>query len=109
MATFIRTDVEVAAVAQYKPFKASAISSAGAFNVAFLKAPLTREGERTLMSLRTKIDDFHVNDREVYWLCRKRQSESTFSNAVFEKALGVCTTFRGINTIVRLAAKYSLY
>jgi uncharacterized protein (DUF1697 family) len=57
--------------------------------------------------MRTSIDDFHVNGREMYWLCRKKQSESTFSNARFEKALGGRATFRGVNTIVKLAAKYS--
>jgi uncharacterized protein (DUF1697 family) len=61
---------------------------------------------KRLRTLRTEIDDFHVHGREVYWLCRRKQSESTFSNAVFERALRVSTTFRGIRTVVRLAAKY---
>jgi hypothetical protein len=43
----------------------------------------------------------------MYWLCRKKQSESTFSNARFEKTLGGRATFRGVKTIVKLAAKYS--
>ncbi len=40
------------------------------------------------MALKTDIDDFHVQGREVYWLCRRKQSESTFSNAMLEKAIG---------------------
>lgn len=106
VATFIRTDAEVAAIAQYRPFADSALQSAGALNVAFLAEPLPTEAKKALMGLKTDIDNFHVHGREVYWLCRKKQSESTFSNAVFERTLNIQTTFRGVNTVVKLAAKY---
>jgi len=46
------------------------------------------------MTLKTDIDDFDVHGREVYWLCQKKQSESTFSNAVLEKTLGIQATLR---------------
>jgi uncharacterized protein (DUF1697 family) len=104
--TFLRSDAEVAAVASYTPFKASAVRTAGALVVGFLGAALEAGAVRRLMTLRTDIDDFHVHGREVYWLCRRRQGESTFSNAVFERTLRVSTTFRGIQTVTRLAAKY---
>jgi len=106
VATFLRTDSEVAAIAQYKAFTASKLASAAAFNVGFLAEPLGRHAKKTLMTLKTDIDDFHTHEREVYWLCKKKQSESTFSGALFERALGVRVTFRGINTIQRLTAKY---
>jgi uncharacterized protein (DUF1697 family) len=106
VAAFIRTDAEIAAIAQYKPFSDSALKSALALNVAFLAEPLPDEARKILMKLKTNIDDFHVHGREVYWLCRKKQSESTFSNAVFERALKIQTTFRGFNTVLKLAAKY---
>ena len=105
VATFIRTDREVAAMAQYQPFSVAALESAGAFCIAFLADPLSAEAKTALMKLKTEIDDFHVDGREVYWLCRKKQSESTFSNAVFERALKTKATFRGVNTILKLAAK----
>lgn len=104
--TFVRTDAEVAAIAHYRPFSAARLRSAAAFNVGFLAEPLGPEGTRTLMGLKTSIDDFQVHGREVYWLCRGRQGESTFSNAVFERALKIAATFRGMNTISRLTAKY---
>lgn len=106
VATFLRTVAEVAAVAGHEPFDASRMAAAAALNVGFLAAPLMREAERRLMGFKTDVDDFHAHGREVYWLCRKRQSESTFSNVAMEKALGVRATFRGINTVRRLAAKY---
>jgi len=104
--TFIRTDVEVAAIARHKPFTAAQRQSAGALCVGFLAEPLEAEGRKSLMALRTEIDDFHLHDREVYWLCKKKQSESTFSNVRFEKIVKARTTFRGVNTVERLATKY---
>jgi uncharacterized protein (DUF1697 family) len=55
--------------------------------------------------LTTDIDDFAIHKRQVYWLCRKKQSESTISNALLEKTLGVQSTLRGINTVRKLAAR----
>jgi len=106
VATFLRTDAEVAAIAAYTPFPKSALESAVALNVAFLSEPLSDARKRLLAGFRTQIDDFHTHGREMYWLCRTTQSESTFSNARFEKALGIRATFRGVNTVAKLAAKY---
>lgn len=103
--TFVRTEAEVCAIAAYKPFTASQMKSMGACNVAFLAESLSAANARLLRTLQTDIDDIHVNGREVYWICKKKQSESKFSNALFEKTLKTRATFRGINTIARLAAK----
>ena len=102
---FIRTDSEVAAVAEYQPFSAPQMKRSAAFNVAFLEKPLDAAGTGLLMALKTDIDDFHVQSREAYWLCKRKQSESKFSNAVFEKALKIRSTLRGMQTIAKLAAK----
>lgn len=106
VATFIRTPKEVAAIAAYKPFSESELEQAGALNVAFLPSSLGSSSQQKLMSLETEIDRFHHHGREVYWLCRVKQSESKFSNTVFERTLKMQATFRGINTIQKLAAKY---
>ena len=58
------------------------------------------------MALKTEIDDFHVHGREVYWLCKTKQSDSKFSNTRFEKILKARATWRNMNTVVRLTAKY---
>jgi uncharacterized protein (DUF1697 family) len=109
VATFIRTDAELVEVANYKPFRQSDLDAAVALNIAFLTDPLDNQSKQKLMTLRTEIDDFHVHGREIYWLCRKKQSESTFSNAVLEKALGVKSTLRGANTVKKMAGKYFPY
>jgi len=63
-------------------------------NVAFLSAALGSEQVAALNVLRSAVDDFVVQGTEVYWKCRVRQSESTFSNAVLERKLKVRTTLR---------------
>jgi hypothetical protein len=42
----------------------------------------------------------------VYWLCRIRSSDSTFSGGVFEKSLGLKATFRNMTTVRKIAALY---
>jgi uncharacterized protein (DUF1697 family) len=104
VATFIRTDAEVAEIAKHKPFPQ--LDEAAALNVGFLADPLSDVATQKLMSLRTDIDDFHFHGREIYWLCKKKQSESKISNVVIEKVLGVKSTLRGVNTVKKLAEKY---
>jgi uncharacterized protein (DUF1697 family) len=105
--TFLRTVPEVAAIARYQAFKESQLKSATALNIAFLAVPLDAEAEKSVMALRTEIDDFHVHGREVYWLCRAKQSDSKFSYARFEKMLNTRATWRNVNTVGRLAVKYA--
>jgi uncharacterized protein (DUF1697 family) len=106
VATFIRTGAELQAVATYQPFSPSAMTAAQALNIAFLAEAPDAAAQQKLLALKTDIDDFHVHGREVYWLCRRKQSESTFSNAVLEKTLRRPSTIRGDGTIQKMAAKY---
>jgi len=107
VATFLRTDAELAAVASHKPFRATDLERAYALNVGFLAQPADAALERVVKTLRTDIDDFHVHGREIYWLCRTRQSDSRFTNVRFEKVSGRQATFRGINTVRKMAARYA--
>lgn len=107
VATFIRTASKLADIAKYRPFPKPAIDKALALNIAFLKDSLDEQSKQKLMGLRTDIDDFHVHEREIYWLCLKKQSDSTFSNALLEKTLGRQSTLRGVNTIKKMAEKYT--
>ncbi len=104
--TFVRTSAAVAAIARYRPFPEAAMRAARVVCVGFLAEPLTAAAVKALMGLRNATDDFHVHGTEVYWLCRSRQSDSDFSNAVFEKATKARATFRGMNTIAKLTAKF---
>jgi uncharacterized protein (DUF1697 family) len=104
--TFLRTSRELATLVKSCPFDAAEVAAAEAVNVALLHAPLTEEAESHLQTLETEVDAFRTTGREVWWLCRVRQSDSSFSNAVFERTVKVKATFRGFNTLQRLAAKF---
>ncbi len=104
--TFLRSGAEVAAIARYRPFSSGEIEAAGAFCVGLLAAPLTADMRKAAMALRTDIDDFHTHGREIYWLCRKRQSDSKFNNNRFEKAIHGRATFRSMTTMTKLVARY---
>jgi uncharacterized protein (DUF1697 family) len=104
---FIRTKPELAKIAVYKPFPQTAMEKAAALNIAFLKDKPDEQSKRKVLGLRTDIDDFHFHDREIYWVCLKKQSDSTFSNVVLEKTIDRQSTIRGISTIRKMAIKYS--
>jgi uncharacterized protein (DUF1697 family) len=108
VATFVRTGAEVAAIAAYRPFPAAQHAQAATFCVGFLAQPLAPPARKALLALRTDDDDFHVHGSEFYWLSRRRQSESVFSNAVFERTVKGRATFRGMSTMAKLAARYDL-
>jgi len=108
VATFIRTGAELKRIAAYQPFPASELDMSEAFTIAFLPQPLDDQAKQKLMALTTDIDRFAAHACEVYWLCRRKQSASTFSNAVLEKTLGIKSTLRGVNTVQKLAARFAL-
>ncbi len=105
--TFIRTLSEVAAIAAYQPFPSDELAASGnTLYIAFLAAAPMAEVATKLQSLRNPIDDFHIHEREVYWLCRRALGESRFSGALLEKTLGMPATVRNVTTVKKLAAKY---
>ncbi len=106
VATFLRTDAEVAAIAARPALPAPGPGAEGALNVAFLHAAPGPAARRALAAHRSATDDFRIAGREVYWRCAGRQSGSRFSNAALERALGMPATLRGISTLRKLAAKF---
>lgn len=106
VATFLRSGDELIAVAAEPAFDAKRRAAARAFNVAFLKVPLTAAQKRALKGMETEVDALEAHGRELYWLCRVRQSESTFANARLERTLGISATFRGMNTVKRMVARF---
>lgn len=108
VATFLRTEQELARIAGSRPFDAAATPAAGTLLVGMLAATPGRAAVARVMALRTSTDDFRVQGRELYWHLATRQSDSTLSSNGFERALGAPVTFRNMNTIQRLAAKYAI-
>ena len=104
--TFIRTAAELAAIASHSAFDAAEVAAANTFVVGFLATPPDAAARRTIERFNTEDDRFRMHGRELYWLSLHKQSDPGFSNAVFEKALRTRATFRGINTLHKLLAKY---
>ena len=84
------------------------MNQAAALNVGFLAEPLSSEATEKLLSYRNEMDDLHFHHREIYWLCRMKQTDSPFAKAGLEKIVKAKVTIRGINTVRKLAGKYTL-
>jgi uncharacterized protein (DUF1697 family) len=107
VAAFIRTEAELAEIANYKPFPQSKVDTAAGFNIIFLADTVDENSKEKVMTLRTDTDEFHVHGREIYRLRRQKQSGSTFSTVPLEKTLGRPFTIRGAETIKRMVLKFS--
>ena len=106
VATFVRTEAELAQVVDYRPFQQSEVGVAEV-NIIFLKDPLDEALRQNVIALRTATDEFHVHGCEIYWLRRKKQDTSTFSTAPLASTLGRPFTIRSAKTVSRIAVKYA--
>jgi len=106
--TFVRATAELAAVANHEPFSAIELSAKGnVLYVGFLASQPGNEAKKKVLALSSATNAFAIKGREVYWLLRTSFSDSDISGALLEKTLGQRATFRNMNTVVRIAAKYS--
>lgn len=104
--TFLRTEKELAAIAEVRPFTAARHKSAKAFVVGFLEAPVTAAQKKIIAGFANPNDEFHAEGGEVYWLAQLGQSASPFFKVPFEKRIGAAATWRNMNTCQRLLTKY---
>lgn len=103
---FLRTTAELAAVARHPAFTAAELAGATALNVAFLDGPLGGAADKALERWQSETDVLRVHGRELYWLCRVKQSDSKFSNAALERAIRARSTIRTLGTVQKISAKY---
>ena len=101
--TFVRTLDEMAAVAAHPVFDTRAQTQV----VGFLRSAPTPAALQAVERMSSDTDRLQVLGRELFWLSENRQSESVFSNAAFERALDMRSTFRGLSTLRKLVAKYA--
>ncbi|MBA2502799.1 MAG: DUF1697 domain-containing protein [Pyrinomonadaceae bacterium] len=107
VATFVRSTSELAAIARYKPFADSELNAEGhTLYIGFLSAKPVDEAKQKMAAHRTEVDEFHFHGREIYWLCRKKFSETQFKGNL-EKLLGMQATLRNSTTVKKIAVKYS--
>lgn len=106
--TFVRSLSELVEVAHYEAFAETELNQDGnTLFICFLADNPTGEAIKKLLSLRSSIDAFHVNERVVYWLYRRKNGESKFYGPLLEKSVGMQTTVRNSNTVRKIVAKYS--
>jgi uncharacterized protein (DUF1697 family) len=104
---FVRSTAELAKIAACEPFSESEYTDSGAtLHIGFLAAPLPPASRKAVVALKSDVDDFHVDGRELYWLIRGKMMDSKVGGPLLNKTLGAPTTIRNANTIRRLVAKY---
>ena len=107
VATFVRSIEEVERIVCAHPFSAAQVEQAGnTLYVGFLAESPAEEARRELVKCSNKANEFAINDRELFWLCRVKFSETDFSGGRLEKILKMKTTLRNVNTPQRIVAKY---
>ncbi len=102
--TFLRNFEELAAIGSAMPFKG--IEDAPTYVVGFLHAPLDAAGKKRFLALAGPNDRFAVIGQEVYWYSTIGQGESKFSANMFDKALGVKSTWRNLRTVRKMVARW---
>jgi uncharacterized protein (DUF1697 family) len=102
--TFVRPLGEIARLAAHPAFDAAAPTQV----VGFLHRTPTPQALHTVAGMSTEVDRLMFDGRELLWLSQNKQSEATFSNAAFERALAMRTTFRSVSTLRKLVAKHAL-
>ena len=106
VAAFVRTDRELARIANCRQFRQSEADGRD-FNIILLADALGESLRCKLMALNTDTDEFSVRGLEIYWLRRKKRSGVGFSSVPIEKTLCVPFTIRGGKTIKKMALKYA--
>jgi uncharacterized protein (DUF1697 family) len=104
--TFVRSMPELAAIVNLEPFGPESLKPPDSVFVGFLRSALSKDARRQIASLSNHVDTVMADGREVYWRARQGFAESTISYAVVEKLLKTEATFRNLNTVRRMAAKY---
>jgi len=104
VATFVRTPAELKAVAELRPFRGWEADEAASRYIAFTAAPPSAEALKKIKAFASARDQFHLANREVYWLGDQKISESKFNGAQLEKWLAAPATMRNVTTVRKIAA-----
>lgn len=105
VSTFVRNSEDLSAIINNQPFSESDDAN---IYIAFLSAAPDGQARDKLYANNTEDNHFHIQDREVYWRCRTRFSDSIFSGAQLEKTLGIPATIRNRTTLQKMVNKYLL-
>ncbi len=103
---FLRSAIELRAIAAHKPFDARALSaSSGKLQVAFLLDAPKAAARKEAAALASDEDRLAIEGRELYWLPSGGMSESSLDLKALAAILGP-TTIRTMGTVEQIAARY---
>jgi uncharacterized protein (DUF1697 family) len=106
VATFLRTEEELARIAAYRPFAEAPAYPTDTSYVVFLQTVPEAALRDRILALSNEQDLLHLHDRELYWLRRGSLLGSAISEKDWRGAYkGALTTARNLNTVQRIAAK----
>jgi uncharacterized protein (DUF1697 family) len=104
--TFLRTAEEIQRTAAFEPFEKSS-GEGDRIHVIFCREALPESIAAKLGGIKTDVDEFCVEGREVYWLCRVRIPDSKVWSLPELKALKLpTTTMRNRTSVQKLAALF---
>ncbi|HSI60864.1 MAG TPA: DUF1697 domain-containing protein [Ideonella sp.] len=101
--TFVRTAAEMARIAAWRPAGCEDLPDDHNLLVGFLSQPLSAEQAAVLPAMGTAHDALFGHERELWWLCRGRQSDSLLGSGQPERRLKLRTTFRKSTTVQLIA------
>ena len=104
--TFLRTEAEMRAMAELRPFPAKAVeASAGKLQVIMLLERPPKRVRDQMLALATDEDRLAFGDRELFWLPSGGMLDSALDTGGIERAIGP-TTKRTKGTIDLMAEKF---
>jgi uncharacterized protein (DUF1697 family) len=106
VATFVRSDAELAKIAEFDPFPKVEPNDRQTLHIGFLHAEPAKEKVKAVQALSNEVDRLRIKGRELYWLIEGGLTDSTVGDRPILKALGVETTLRNVKTVRRLAEKF---
>ncbi len=107
VATFLRTESELAAIAAYDPFPGVDRDDTHALHVTFLRVAPDASLRDALLGAANDEDRFAFGQREFYWLRHGRMTDTTLPPSVVRRlSVNGEGTARNMTTIRKLAAKY---
>ncbi len=106
--TFLRPPARLEEIASYQPFSLEDLENPShTLYVGFLQSPPGPEATQKVAALGDSLNQLQIHDCELYWLVYTRLSQSVITGSRLEKALGMPTTLRNLNTIQKIIARYS--
>lgn len=103
--SFVRTADEVRGIGRMQPF-ADPLDGVTTVQVCLMHEPMPADVSRKLRKVKTPTDEFAVEGRDFYWLCRVKINESTIWQHPAMKSIPLPSfTMRNMTSIRKLIAQ----